>query len=94
MVFRQSCLEGALVVQTSQGDIPIRDLHGVGQVWSLGDANMLQRRNYEGSFAAGDGPTVISLQNRSWVRDPRQDDHRFYTPGGYLPLADILYGGR
>ena len=94
VVFRQSCLEGASVVQTSQGDIPIRDLHGVGQVWSLGDANMLQRRNYEGPFSPPvAGRRLYHFKTARGYTIRATDDHRFYTPGGYLPLADILYGG-
>ena len=72
VVFRQSCLEGASIVQTSQGDIPIHDLHGAGQVWSLGDGNMFQRRSYEGSFSPPvDGRRLYHLKTAARVHDPR-----------------------
>jgi nucleoside-diphosphate-sugar epimerase/intein/homing endonuclease len=94
VVFRQSCLEGAAVVQTAQGDIPIQDLHGSGQIWSLGNESMLQRRSYEGPFSPPvDGRRLYHLKTARGYAIRATDDHRFYTPGGYLPLADILYGG-
>ena len=94
IVFRQSCLEGASVVQTSQGDIPIHDLHGAGQVWSLDDENRLQRRGYEGAFSPPmNGRRLYHLKTARGYAIRATDDHRFYTPGGYLPLAEILYGG-
>lgn len=94
VVFRQSCLEGAAVVQTAQGDIPIRDLHSTGQVWSLSDENVLHRRNFEGPFSPPiEGRRLYHLKTARGYTIRATDDHRFFTPGGYLPLADILYGG-
>ena len=40
-----------------------------------------------------DGHRLYYLETSRGYTIRATDDHRFYTPGGYLPLEQILYGG-
>ena len=94
VVFRQSCLAGASLVQTPQGDIPIRDLRNPGQVWSLHQGTDMQMQVSHGPFSPSlDGRRLYYIETGRGYSIQATGDHRFYTPGGYLPLEKILYGG-
>lgn len=93
-VFRMSCLSKDMIISTAQGNTRIKDIRGKSQeIFCLNDKKIGIQRT-KGSFETdSDGKLLYKVKTKSGYQIEATNDHKFYTPGGYLELDKIHYGG-
>jgi len=93
-VFRMSCLAGDAEVSTPQGMIKIREAKDNRiQVYCFRESLGIDVKETKGSFETlGQGKKLYRVRTKGGYAIKATEDHRFFTPAGYLPLRDIPFG--